>query len=319
MNSITPDYHSSNIPTTDEHCEVISPRLKLLNLLAVIVPFIGLLAIMVMLWGIGFGWTYLGLLIGFYIATALGITIGFHRLFTHRAFETSSFMKAVFGILGSMAIQGPLLKWVADHRKHHQHTDEEGDPHSPHLHEAGVWGALKGIFHSHVGWIIWSEPVDYDRYVPDLMKERAVVVVSRLFPLWAVISLAAPAVLGGLITMSWTGVLLGFLWGGLARVFLVHHVTWSVNSVCHLWGAKEFRSHDESRNNLIVGILGMGEGWHNTHHAFPTSARHGLSWWQLDVSYWIIRFMSWIGLAWNIKVPSAATIEAKRGSARGVA
>ena len=148
------------------------------------------------------------------------------------------------------------------------------------------------------------------------MKDRVIVIVSKFFPLWATISLLAPALLGGLITLSWAGALLGFLWGGLARVFLVHHVTWSVNSVCHLWGSKEFRSHDESRNNLIVGILGMGEGWHNTHHAFPTSARHGLSWWQLDVSYWIIRIMSWIGLAWNVKVPSAATIEAKRGVAR---
>jgi stearoyl-CoA desaturase (Delta-9 desaturase) len=309
--STTDAHHHSHDHSHDDHGP--SRTFKLVNLLAVVLPFVALLAVMISLWNNHFGWTYLGLMVAFYLATAAGITVGFHRLFTHRAFETPKPIKAVFAILGSMAVQGPLLKWVAEHRRHHQHSDHEGDPHSPHLHGNSWWDVIRGAFHSHVGWIIWSEDENYDRYVGDLRKDRFVTALSNLFPLWVVLGLIAPAVLGGLITMSWKGALLGFIWGGLARIFLVHHVTWSVNSICHIWGAKEFQSKDESRNNPIVGVLALGEGWHNTHHAFPTSARHGLSWWQIDISYYVICTLGMLGLAWNIKVPSPAAIAAKRG------
>lgn len=306
-------------PASSQHIATAPPvhsvpvRLKSVNLLAVLLPILGLLAAMALLWGHGFGWTYLGLLLGFYLLTAFGITVGFHRLFTHRAFDTYAPIRATLAILGSMAVQGPLLQWVAWHRRHHQHSDEEGDPHSPHTHEeSGLKGVLVGLFHSHVGWMIWNRDTDDSRYVGDLRKDRLLLWIDKSFPLWVIVGLVAPAAIGGLATRSWMGALLGFLWGGVVRVLLVHHVTWSVNSVCHIWGAQPFNSRDESRNNLIVGVLGMGEGWHNTHHAFPTSARHGLSWWQLDVSYLLIRLLSAMGLAWDVRVPSPEAIAAKR-------
>jgi stearoyl-CoA desaturase (delta-9 desaturase) len=211
-----------------------------------------------------------------------------------------------------MAAEGPVIKWVAMHRCHHQHSDTESDPHSPHSHGEGVIAMLKGFWRAHVGWFFEDEPANLDRYVPDLNADRVTRSVSKLFPLWVVLGLLIPAALGGLLTQSWLGVLLGFIWGGLARIFLVHHITWSVNSVCHIWGTRPFRSHDHSRNNLIFGILALGEGWHNNHHAFPTSARHGLSWWQVDASYWLIRGMEVVGLARRVRVPSAASIEAKK-------
>jgi stearoyl-CoA desaturase (delta-9 desaturase) len=209
--------------------------------------------------------------------------------------------------MGSMAVEGSVLHWVAVHRKHHQHSDGEADPHSPHAHGGGFRGTLKGMWHAHIGWSLGKKKKeDLSKYVYDLKKQRVVVWVSNLFPLWVAIGLALPAALGGLLTMSWMGVLLGFLWGGLVRVMLVHHATWSINSVCHLWGSRPYRSNDESRNNVVFGVLALGEGWHNNHHAFPTSARHGLAWWQLDVSYLVIVVMSWLGLASNVKVPDHA-------------
>jgi len=239
-----------------------------------------------------------------YVGTALGITVGFHRLFTHRAFRATGVVQFVLGVLGSMAVQGPLLKWVALHRRHHQHSDQPGDPHTPHLSGGGVLGFLRGAWHSHVGWAFDADPKDLPRYVKDLSRVRSLRVASALFPLWIVLGLAIPAALGGLLTWSWAGCLLGLIWGGLVRVFLVHHVTWSVNSAGHLWGMRPYKSDDQSRNNWLVGILALGEGWHNTHHAFPTSARHGLRWWQPDLSYYVIRLMQLVGLAWNVKLPS---------------
>src|SRR6185437_12182565 len=163
---------------------------------------------------------------------------------------------------------------------------------------------LWGFWHAHIGWFFEADPPDLDRYVTDLSANHTLRLVSSLFPLWIALGLVIPAVLGGVITLSWAGVWTGLIWGGLVRVFLVHHVTWSVNSACHLWGFRPYRSGDESRNNFVFGILAMGEGFHNTHHAFPTSARHGLRWWQIDVSYWIIRTLALLRLAWNVKVPT---------------
>jgi stearoyl-CoA desaturase (delta-9 desaturase) len=192
---------------------------------------------------------------------------------------------------------------VALHRRHHQHSDTRDDPHSPHHQGTGILGLLRGAWHAHLGWVFKPDPPNLSRYVKDLHQDGAVRVASALFPLWVAVGLVAPGVLGGLLSGTWVGVGFGVLWGGLARIFLVHHVTWSVNSVCHLWGRQPFRVEDQSRNNFLFAVLALGEGWHNNHHAFPTSARHGLRWWQLDVGYWIIRGLALAGLAWNVKLP----------------
>ena len=299
----------AELPPVEAAAGRISLTVRIVNLVAVIVPFVGLVAAAVSIWGWGFYWVDLGLLLGMYVLTVLGITVGYHRLFTHRSFETNRIVQVVLAVFGSMAIQGPVLKWVAMHRRHHQHSDEPNDPHTPHHRGRGVMGVLRGLWHAHLGWIFDPDPPDLLNYVKDLRQSALVRRVSALFPLWVVVGLLLPSILGGLLTGTWTGALRGFAWGGLARIFLVHHVTWSVNSVCHLWGQQPYRSDDQSRNNAVFGFLALGEGWHNTHHAFPTSARHGLRWWQIDVSYWVIRGLAAMGLAWNVKLPSKRALQ----------
>lgn len=299
------------VPNPPSQMIRLSLGLQALNLAAVVVPFIGLIVAIVALWGWGFSGLHLGLLLAMYLLTAVGVTVGFHRLFTHRAFETYRPVQWALAVFGSMAAEGSLLRWVAQHRRHHQHSDQPDDPHSPHLHGDGFLGMVKGLWHAHVGWIFSPLPRDLPRYAGDLTRDRALRWLSAMFPLWVLIGLLIPAAIGGLATMSWGGALLGLIWGGLVRIFLVHHVTWSINSVCHLWGSRPFRGEDQSRNNFIFGLLALGEGWHNNHHAFPTSARHGLRWWQIDASYYLIRAMSWMGLAWKLKVPTEEAIQAK--------
>jgi len=299
-------------PSSLSHSSDTSLKLKVVNLAAVVIPFAGLVVAIALLWGVAFNWVHLAILGGMYLATAVGITVGYHRLFTHHSFKTSQPVTAILAALGSMAVEGPVLDWVAVHRRHHQHSDQHDDPHSPHVHEAGVLGTLRGLWHAHMGWLLHRRFDDMGRYTRDLRKDKLVCWMSRLFPLWVLVGLLAPAALGGVLTLSWTGVLLGFIWGGLVRVFLVQHVTWSINSVCHIWGTHPFRCHDESRNNAIFGVLALGEGWHNNHHAFPTSARHGLRWWELDMSYMIIWAMSKIGLAQDVRIPTKDRIVAKR-------
>ncbi len=295
--------------------DTIPPRVSLaartITLGAVIVPFIGLLIAIVSLWGWGVGWVEIGLLVVMYLLTGLGITVGFHRLFTHQSFETNRVVQSILGILGSMAVQGPLLKWVAVHRMHHHRSDHPEDPHSPYHHGIGVLGVLRGLWHSHVGWLLIADPPNLPHYIKDLRQNWLLRQVSNLFVLWVILGLVIPTVLGGVLTGSWLGALFGLVWGGLARIFLVHHVTWSVNSICHVWGRQPYRSHDQSRNNLVVGVLAMGEGWHNNHHAFPTSARHGFRWWQFDLSYYVIRALALFGLAWKIKVPAKLNLAAR--------
>jgi len=290
----------------------ISPAVRIVNLGAVIVPLLGLIAAVVLLWGRGLSWLEFVLLLGMYLLTVLGVTVGYHRLFTHRSFEAPRLVKGVLAVLGSMAVEGPLLNWVAVHRRHHQHSDREQDPHSPHLHGEGFRGLIKGLWHAHLGWLFRKDAPGLSRYITDLRKDGLLWRISRLFTVWVALGLLIPTAIAGLLTMSWTGALLGLLWGGLARIFLVHHVTWSINSVCHLWGSRPFRSHDESRNNFLFGVLALGEGWHNNHHAFPTSARHGLKWWQIDPSYWVICCMAWLRLARHVRIPSSEAMAAKR-------
>lgn len=285
--------------------------IKLATLAAVVLPFLGFVAAIVLLWGRGVTWVELSLLGLMFVVSGCGVTIGFHRLLTHRSFETYRPIRLLLAICGSMSVEGPVLEWVATHRIHHQHSDREDDPHSPQLHGRGILGVLRGFWHAHVGWLFEPHPPDMDRYVADLKRDPLMQRVNDLFVVWVALGLLIPTVLGGVITGSWVGAGLGFLWGGLVRVFIVHHVTWSINSVCHLWGQQPYKSRDHSKNNVIFGILGFGEGWHNNHHAFPTSARHGLDWWQFDISYLMIRGLEAVGLAWKLRVPDAETRAAK--------
>ena len=305
--------HSPVSPAaTERDLEPFSTAARVGTLLAVVLPLAGFGAAVASVWGWGFGWVDFGLLLGMYALSALGITVGFHRLFTHRSFETNVVVRFVLAALGSMAVQGSVLRWVAQHRRHHRHSDTPDDPHTPHHHGRGLVGLLRGFWHAHIGWAFKPDAAGLDRYVADLRKLASVRVASALFPLWIVLGLAIPAVLGGVLTGTWAGALLGLLWGGLVRVFLVHHVTWSVNSACHLWGWRPYRSEDESRNNVVFGVLALGEGWHNNHHAFPTSARHGLRWWQVDVSYYVIRLLALVGLAWKVRVPALQVVRDSR-------
>jgi stearoyl-CoA desaturase (delta-9 desaturase) len=292
-------------PTIEERPKVSRPA-QLATAIAVVLPFAGLVTAISLVWGWGLTWVDVGLLVGLYLLTGLGITVGFHRLLTHRSFDTYSPVKFVLAVLGSMAVQGGVLKWAANHRRHHQHSDTPDDPHSPHRFGKGVLSRLRGFWHSHVGWAFTPDPVGLTRYVRDLSRSRTLLAADRLFVGWVLLGLLLPAVLGGLLTESWIGAVRGLLWGGLVRIFLVHHITWSVNSIGHLWGSRPHQSGDESRDNFVLGILALGEGWHNSHHAHPTSARHGLRWWQPDISYFVIRLLAVLGLAWNIRLPAKA-------------
>jgi stearoyl-CoA desaturase (delta-9 desaturase) len=297
-------------PAAHEHAPASMVQ-RVTTLIVVVSPVLGLIAAVILLWGTAFNWVYAALFGVMYLLTGLGITVGFHRLFTHKSFDTPKAVSFALAAFGSMAAQGPVLMWAAHHRKHHRHSDEDHDPHSPHAFGPGVLSVLRGFWHAHVGWMFEGSPRDLPKYVPDLRRDPVLRLNHRLFLVWVLAGLAIPALLGGLLTWSWMGVLLGFLWGGLVRAFFVHHVTWSVNSVCHIWGSRPFRSHDESRNNPIFGVLALGEGWHNNHHAFPASARHGLRWWQFDASYVFIKGLEFVGLASNVRVPTPERLAAK--------
>ncbi len=290
---------------------------RVANFVVIVVPLVALAAAIVLLWPWGVSWTALALFFGMYIATGFGVTVGYHRLFTHRSFETGPVLKGILGVLGSMSVQGSIIHWCGYHRQHHQHSDHDGDPHSPHTHGHGhgIGGVLRGLWRAQVGWMLERDRPTFARnYTADLEKDPVVAWIDKRTWLWITLSLLIPTVLGGLITMSWAGALLGFLWGGAIRIAFVHHVTWSVNSVCHIWGSAPFRSHDESRNNALIGLLALGEGWHNNHHAFPTSARHGLRWWQFDPSYLMIRVLEKLGLVRRVRVPSSERQAEKRAA-----
>jgi stearoyl-CoA desaturase (delta-9 desaturase) len=286
---------------------------KFLRVLVIFLPPLGVIAAMFTLWGGWFRPVDLILFTVLYLATGFGITVGFHRLFTHRSFKASPAATWTLGVLGSMAIEGPLDWWVATHRRHHRHSDEQLDPHSPHAgRKAGIIGSLAAFLHAHVGWSFRRECTGTDtrRYAPDILGNARLMTISRLFPVWVIAGLLLPAAIGWLVDPTWRGALLGLLWGGLVRVFMVHHVTWSVNSICHLYGTKDHDTGDESRNNALFGVLALGEGWHNNHHAFPASARHGLAWWQLDLSWLLIRLLALFGAARDIKTASPSRAQA---------
>jgi stearoyl-CoA desaturase (delta-9 desaturase) len=249
-----------------------------------------------------------------YLATGLGVTVGFHRLFTHRSFKSGRAVRAVLGILGSAAIEGPLIAWVADHRKHHAFSDEPGDPHSPHVeHGSGFRGALRGLVHAHLGWLfIHSQRGRKSRYAADLIADPVATFVDRSFLAWAAGGFLVSFVLGALIGDSWMAGLTGMLWGGFVRVLVVHHVTYSINSLCHFFGRRPFATEDKSRNLAWLAPLSFGEAWHNAHHAFPTSARHGVDRGQLDISALVIGLLERFGLAWDVVRIDGARLAAKR-------
>jgi stearoyl-CoA desaturase (delta-9 desaturase) len=269
------------------------------NLLGVVVPFVGVAAAVVLLWNRAVDLTDLAILAGMYLLTAGGITIGFHRLLTHRAFATYPWLERTFAVLGSMAVQGSVLDWVADHRKHHAHTDREGDPHSPHV---GHSGGARGLLYAHRGWLLETQgQADWKKYAADLYEDPKMKRIGRSFPQLVLLSLLIPTIAGFCLHgFTVGGALRGLVWGGLVRIFLVHHVTWSVNSVCHFFGRRRFDVEDRSTNVGWLAVLSLGESWHHNHHAFPRSAFHGLRWYEVDPSGALILGMQKAGLAWNV-------------------
>ncbi len=284
--------------------------------LGITVPFLGVIFAMAVAWQLGgIDWLSISLMFGGILVTGLGITVGYHRLLTHRSFETYRGFRWMWMILGALAMQKSPLEWCATHRKHHALSDSPEDPHTPHHHGDGWWNSLRGIVYAHMGWLVTGHIIytDQRKYVPDLIADPVAVWIHRTWEfVWIPLSLAIPTAIAGVVTGTWQGAAMGFLWGGIVRTFLVHHITWSINSLCHLVGRRDFDVKDESRNNALCGIMCLGEGWHNNHHAFPTSARHGLLWWQFDLSWLVIRLMERLGLAWNVQLPSIQAIEHKR-------
>jgi stearoyl-CoA desaturase (delta-9 desaturase) len=279
----------------------ISTAQKVANMVGVALPFVAFVGAVVLLWNRAVNWLDLAIMAVLYVATGLGITVGYHRLLTHRSFQTSRPVQYTFAILGSMSVQGPVLHWVADHRKHHAHTDEEGDPHSPHLAGRGVIGAVKGLWHAHVGWLFsLKDRAEPERYARDWLEDRGMRTIDRLFLFWLALGIAIPFAVGLAVAGTIGAGLTAALWGGLVRIFFLHHVTFSINSVCHFFGRRAFTTEDESRNVFWLAPLSFGESWHNNHHAFPRSAFHGLRWAQIDPGGIVIRLLERTGLAWNV-------------------
>jgi stearoyl-CoA desaturase (delta-9 desaturase) len=279
--------------------KVMTRAERIANLIGVVLPFLGLIAATILLWESWVDGIDLALLAGTYILFGFGVTIGYHRLLTHRAFQTYKPVEYLFAVLGSLGLQGSVLDWVADHRKHHAHADEEGDPHSPHV---GHGSGLSGLVHAHVGWLFETHgQADWKRYAAELYEDRGMRRISKAFPWLALLSLLLPAAAGWLLHgRTAEGFVRGLVWGGLVRAFFLHHVTWSINSVCHFFGRRRFAVKDHSTNVSWLALPSLGEAWHHNHHAFPRSATHGLRRWELDPSGWVIRGMRRLGLAWNV-------------------
>jgi stearoyl-CoA desaturase (delta-9 desaturase) len=268
---------------------------RVANLLGVILPVVGVVVAIVLLWNRAVDGFDLALLGVTYLLTGFGVTVGYHRLLTHRSFQTSKPLEYLLAALGSSALQGSVLDWVADHRKHHAHADEEGDPHSPHV---GDGAGLRGLWHAHVGWLFDSQGrANWKRYAPDLYEDPGMRTINRMFPLLTVASVALPAAAGWAYHGNVAGALRGFVWAGLVRIFLLHHVTWSINSICHFFGTRRFQVDDESGNVAWLAVPSLGEAWHHNHHAFPRSAFHGLRWWEIDLTGLVIRGLEALGLA----------------------
>ncbi|MCW2599558.1 MAG: Stearoyl-CoA 9-desaturase [Frankiales bacterium] len=280
----------------------------------IVVPLLGVVGAGFVLWGTGLSWIDIVLTVVFYAISGHGITVGFHRYFTHGSFKATRPLRIALAIAGSLAIQGPVTRWVADHRRHHAFSDAEGDPHSPWRYGSSFRGLSKGLFHAHVGWLFDVEQTDQKRFAPDLLADKDIAGISRHFPALVAFSLLAPAVLGGLITMSWVGALTAFFWASIIRVGLLHHVTWSINSICHTWGARPFVTKDRAVNVWWLAAISMGESWHNLHHADPTCARHGVDKGQIDSSARIIAAFERFGWARDVRWPKPERLAARRAA-----
>jgi stearoyl-CoA desaturase (delta-9 desaturase) len=272
---------------------------RITNLVGVVLPFVGVLVAIVLLWNRAVDAVDLALLAVMYLASGMGVTVGFHRLLTHRAFQTYPWLERGFAVLGSLAVQGSVMDWVADHRKHHANADREGDPHSPHIGHGSGW---RGLWHAHTGWLLETQgQADWNRYAAELYEDPRMRRIGRRFPLLVLVSVVLPTLAGfALHGFTAGGALRGYIWGGLVRVFLVHHVTWSVNSICHYFGRRRFEIEDRSTNVAWLALPSLGESWHHNHHAFPRSAYHGLRSWEFDVSGLVISVLERLGLAWNV-------------------
>jgi stearoyl-CoA desaturase (Delta-9 desaturase) len=287
---------------------------KTVMLVLTILPLVGFVVAIALLWNLAVGWTDLALLAVLYVLMGIGITVGYHRMLTHQAFEAVGWLKALLLVLGSMAIQGRAIDWAVDHRTHHAYSDKEGDPHSPHHgFGGGIGGQLRGLLHAHVGWMfVHVQARERERLGRDLIQDPITRFVDRTFILWAVTGFVVPFVLGFVLTGGeLKGALTGLLWGGLVRLFLNHHVTWSVNSICHFFGRRPFAAYDQSTNNWLLAIPSLGESWHHNHHVFPTSAFHGLTPSQFDISGLLIRGWEKAGLVRNVRRPTAEQISRK--------
>jgi stearoyl-CoA desaturase (delta-9 desaturase) len=274
----------------------------------VVVPLLAVLAAVPVAWGWGLGWVDVILAASFYVVTCLGVTVGFHRYFTHGAFKSGRGLRVALAVIGSMAVQGPILHWVADHRRHHAFADKEGDPHSPWLFGTSPAALARGFWHAHLGWVLDRDLTNQQRFVPDLLADRDLRLVHRLFGPLTIATMALPALLGGLLTWTWWGAVTAFFWAALVRIAFLHHVTWSVNSICHMIGDRPFTTRDKSANFWPLAILSMGESWHNLHHADPTCARHGVRPGQIDISARLIQAFEKLGLAYEVRWPSPARL-----------
>jgi stearoyl-CoA desaturase (Delta-9 desaturase) len=278
-----------------------------------VLPLVGTLVALGLLFYRPIGAVEISLFFSMWLLTGLGLTVGYHRLFTHRAFSTGVVMSCIFIVMGSMAGRGPMLSWVAMHRRHHELSDHEGDLHSPNLHGTTVLGRLRGFLHAHLTWMIEHDYPNVAHYVPDLMKDRILVAVNRYYYTWVVLGLVLPAAIGGLVTASWWGAVTGVLWGGIVRMFVVEQTMSAINSVMHTFGTRAYPTrNDNSRNLGVMALLAWGEGWHNNHHAFPYSAAFGLRWFEFDPGFLLIRSLERLGLAWDVKVPSREKVILRR-------
>ncbi|HVL80130.1 MAG TPA: acyl-CoA desaturase [Actinomycetota bacterium] len=279
-------------------------------LLLTLGPLAGLVFAVVTLWGWGITATDLTIALTTYFLFGFGIAIGYHRLFTHRAFVAKRPIRAALAVLGSMAVEGSVISWVADHRRHHAFADKEGDPHSPHADPED--GVLRSLWHAHIGWLLKGERTVRERWAPDLLKEPMIVRIDRAFPRLVIVSLVLPAVAGLVITGTLRGAVTAFLWGGAVRMMLLHHVTWSINSVCHYFGRRPYETDDQSTNNWPLALISFGESWHNNHHAFPTAAINAIKPWQIDISGVLIAGMEKVGLVSNVHRVTEKQLEKRR-------
>jgi stearoyl-CoA desaturase (delta-9 desaturase) len=283
-----------------------------ITLTLTVLPLAAVVSAISWFWGHAISGRDLGIMLFFYSATCIGITVGYHRLFTHRSFRAVWPLRLALAIAGSMAVQGSVISWVATHRRHHAYADDYGDPHSPHLAQAaGFRGVLLGLYHAHVGWLFDSERSDASEWAPDMLADPAMARVDRSFGWLTLATFLLPAFAGGLISWTWGGMVSGLLWGSLVRVFLLHHMTWSINSICHFYGREAYQARDESKNVWPLALSSFGESWHNNHHAFPWSARLGLRGWQIDPGWYVIRLLKAFRVIVSVKVPSKAQILAK--------